>query len=165
MMKTGRPVLPDGYGVPQDNETLLPWDYVNSRMAKARNYWIITANPKGAPAAAPVWGVWLDDKLYFDGAPTTRRGRNIMSNPHTLVHLESGDEVVILEGQTEILQDAPERALAERVASEYSQKYADQGYSPKPDQWDQGGLFIFTPAKALGWSKFPEDMTRWDLDA
>ncbi|NLG99495.1 MAG: pyridoxamine 5'-phosphate oxidase [Chloroflexi bacterium] len=163
MIKTGRPVMPDGYGVPENDETLLPWDYVDSRMAKARNYWIITVSPNGAPAATPVWGVWFDDKLYFDGAPSTRRGRNIMSNPRTLVHLESGDEVVILEGQTVILQGAPERSLAERVASEYTQKYASQGYSPTPDQWDQGGLFIFTPTKAIGWSKFPEDVTRWKL--
>jgi general stress protein 26 len=155
--------MPDGYGVPENNDTVLPWSYVEERMAAARNYWISTANRAGTPAATPVWGAWLEGKLYFDGAPSTRRGRNIRQNPKVVVHLESGDEVVILEGETVILDGAPERGLAERVAADYTAKYANQGYSPSPDQWDQGGLFIFTPKKGMGWTKFPENVTRWEF--
>lgn len=161
--KVGRPIMPDGYGVPENDNTLLPWTYVEERMTAARNYWIVTADRASEPAATPVWGAWHAGKLYFDGAPTTRRGRNIRENSKVVVHLESGDEVVILEGEAVILDTAPERALAEQVAAAYSAKYAKDGYSPTPDQWDNGGLFIFTPKKALGWSKFPENVTRWEF--
>lgn len=163
VQKTGRPKMPDGYGVPEKDDTLLPWSYVEERMTPARNYWIVTAGRDGRPAATPVWGVWLDGRLYFDGSPTTRRGRNIRANANTVVHLESGDEVVILEGQTTILDGAPERALAERVAAAYTDKYKEFGYSPTPDQWDQGGLFIFTPSVVMGWSQFPQNVTRWEV--
>ncbi len=162
-IKVDRPIMPDGYGVPEDDASLLPWSYVEERLTAARNYWIVTASATGEPAATPVWGVWLEGLLYFDGSPQTRRGRNIAENPRALVHLESGAEVVILEGQARILNSAPERSLAERVAAAYTEKYAADGYSPKPDQWDQGGLFIFTPAKALGWSQFPQNVTRWKV--
>ena len=158
---TDRPIMPDGYGVPENDNGLLPWSFVEERMIAAKNYWIGTASSRGTPAATPVWGAWVDGKLYFDGAPTTRRGKNISANPRVVVHLESGDEVVILEGRTVILSGAPDRALAEKVAAAYRDKYAQFGYSPNADQWDGGGLFIFTPKKVMGWSKFPENVTRW----
>ncbi len=162
--QAGRPLMPDGYGVPEHNDTVLPWSYVDERMSAARNYWIVTASTDGRPAATPVWGAWVDEKLYFDGSPETRRGRNIAQNPRVVVHLESGDQVVILEGQAQILQSAPERSLAERVAAVYREKYAEAGYSPEATQWDQGGLMVFEPRMAMGWTKFPEDVTRWKIE-
>lgn len=160
---SGRPKVPEDYGLPQNNEGLLDWNYVDEQMHAARNYWICTATLQGVPAATPVWGVWVDNKLFFDGSPLTRRGRNITQNPRVVVHLESGDHVVILEGTARILTSAPDRDLAERVAEAYADKYADSGYSPEPTQWDHGGLFIFTPETVLGWTQFPQDMTRWTI--
>jgi general stress protein 26 len=133
-------------------------------MATARNYWISTASSTGKPSATPVWGAWLDGKLYFDGSVTTRRGKNIQENSQVTVHLESGDKVVILEGEAIIYPGAPERDLADRLAATYRAKYVDQGYNPSADQWDQGGLFEFTPHKVIAWTLFPKDMTRWILD-
>lgn len=159
----GRPKMPDDYGVPETDEGALPWSYVEERMAAARNYWITTASQRGKPAATPVWGVWIEGRLYFDGSPVTRRGRNISENPRVVVHLESGDQVVILEGSARILSSAPERALAEKIAAAYTQKYAAAGYSPAPEQWDHGGLFIFEPVMGMGWTQFPNDVTRWKV--
>ncbi len=160
-----RPIFPEGYGTPENNDNLLPWSYVEERMTPARNYWIVTASHNGRPAATPVWGVWLDGKLYFDGSPQTRRGRNIAQNPHVVVHLESGDQVLILEGQASILTAAPDRTLATRLAAAYTQKYAAAGYSPTSEQWDAGGLFIFQPETVLAWTQFPQDTTRWKLSS
>lgn len=161
--KTSRPKMPDDYGIPENNDALLPWSYVEDRLKAARNYWIATVGAKGAPAVTPVWGVWVDGKVFFDGSPLTRRGRNIAKNPHVVVHLESGDQVVILEGRARIYTSAPEPSLAGRVAEAYRQKYAADGYSPTAEQWNEGGLFVFEPDTALGWTKFPEDVTRWAL--
>jgi hypothetical protein len=100
--EVGRPIMPDGYGVPENDDTVLPWSYVEEHMTSAKNYWIATASPAGKPSATPVWGAWVAGKLYFDGSPETRRGKNIAANPKVVVHLESGDEVVILEGEARI---------------------------------------------------------------
>src|SRR5512146_543866 len=77
----GRPVMPKDYGVPENDENLLPWSFVEERMAAARNYWVATATRDGKPAATPVWGAWVEGRLYMDGSPETRRGRNIAQNP------------------------------------------------------------------------------------
>lgn len=160
-IKRGLPVLPEGYGLPENTDNLLDWAYVDEQMSAARNYWVCTASPQGVPAATPVWGAWVDGKLFFDGSPETRRVRNLMRNPHVVVHLENGERVVILEGEASYLSTAPERDLAGRVAAAYASKYAASGYSPAPTQWDQGGLVVFTPRTVLGWSQFPKDVTKW----
>ncbi len=155
-----RPVMPDGYGIPENTAGLLPWSHVEERLVAARNYWIGTANTAGRPHVTPVWGVWVNGALYFDGSPQTRRGRDIASNPAIAVHLESGDDVVILEGTARDI-GAPDRALAETVSKAYCAKYAASGYAPTPQAWDQGGLVEMRPRVAFAWMQFPQDVTRW----
>lgn len=158
---TERPTMPDGYGVPNATDTALPWTWAVERLEQARNYWFSTTRPDGRPHAMPAWAVWLDDTLYFEGSPLTRRARNIAGNPSVVVHLESGDEVVILEGVAHEASPPP-RALAERLAPIFGQKYgASHDYHPKPDQWDQGGLWALQPTLAFSWAKFPDTTTRW----
>jgi nitroimidazol reductase NimA-like FMN-containing flavoprotein (pyridoxamine 5'-phosphate oxidase superfamily) len=159
----GRPVMPEGYGIPENNDDLLPWSFVEENMIVARNYWVATVDQNGNPAATPVWGVWVEGQLYFDGSPKTRRGRNIANNPQVVVHLESGDRVVILEGKAYLYDSAPERSLAEKVAAAYRVKYSEDGYTPGPEQWDAGGLFTFKPEIVMSWTRFPKDVTRWKM--
>ena len=78
------------------------------------------------------------------------------------VHLESGDDVIIVEGEARMLPK-PLPELAEKVAQAYVTKYAALGYSPKPDQWDNGGLFEITPHTVLAWTQFTEDPTKFVL--
>src|SRR3954468_22320223 len=96
---SSRPLMPDGYGVPEHDEGLLEWSWAVERLTAARNYWFCTTRPDGRPHAMPAWAAWVNGTLYFDGSPETRRGRNLAQNASIGVHLESGDEVVILEGR------------------------------------------------------------------
>ncbi|HSN73709.1 MAG TPA: pyridoxamine 5'-phosphate oxidase family protein, partial [Anaerolineae bacterium] len=89
-----RPAMQD-YGISDEPDGLLPWSFASQRMAAARNYWIGSSRPDGRPHAAPVWGVWLDDVFYFGTVPGSVKARNLAANPALVVHLESGDEVVI----------------------------------------------------------------------
>jgi hypothetical protein len=155
--------MPDGYGIPESGEGTLPWRFVEERLAEALNYWIVTVRPDGRPHAMPVWGAWLDGKLFIEGSPETVRHRNLAGNPHVVAHLESGDQVVIIEGEaTEA--GKPEPALGRRLSQVYSGKYAPAGYTPGPDAWDRGGLYVIRPRKVFAWTKFPQDTTRWRLD-
>ncbi|MEW5872268.1 MAG: pyridoxamine 5'-phosphate oxidase family protein [Chloroflexota bacterium] len=132
-------------------------------LTKARNYWAATINPHNTPHTMPVWGVFVEGSLYFDGSPRTRRGRNIAANPAVVVHLESGEDVVVLEGEAHEIVGV-ERPLAEKLAAAYSAKYADRNYSPGPDTWQTGGLYRLTVHKAFAWTKFPDNTTRWKFD-
>ena len=67
-------------------------------LTAARNYWVCTIRPDGRPHAKPVWGVWLEDELLFSAHPETITARNLKANPALVAHLESGDQVAIVEG-------------------------------------------------------------------
>jgi len=162
--QASRPEMPEGYGVPESEEGMLDWSWAAGRLESALTYWFGTTRPDGRPHAMPGWAVWLDGLLYFEGSPLTRRARNVAVNPAVVVHLESGDEVVIVEGEaTEV--GTPERTLAERLSAAFTAKYASTKYEyrPTPEQWDRGGLWALEPRRAFGWTDFPADTTRWQF--
>jgi hypothetical protein len=155
-----RPRFPEGYLT--DPKGLLPWSHVERKLTEAKNYWLSTVRTNGHPHSIPKWGVWVDGKLYFDGSPVTRHARNIARNPHVSVHLESGEDVVIVEGVAKA-HPKPTSELGIELSRAYAAKYADSGYAPKPDQWDNGGLYVVTPNTVLAWTKFTEDPTKFSL--
>jgi hypothetical protein len=159
-----RPSLPKDYGVPETEEGMVDWNWAVEQLEPAHNYWFSTTRPDGRPHAMPAWAVWVDDALYFEGSPETRRARNLAQNPAISVHLESGSNVVILEGEAH-LAGKPTRELAQRLAAAFEQKYgASDDYHPGPDQWDSGGLWVLRPKVAFGWKDFPTSLTRWKFN-
>lgn len=154
--EASRPHMP-GYGVPSDKKGLLLWSHLTERMAEAQNYWVCTVSPDGRPHATPVWGIWLDDRLYFGGGPQTRRSRNLAGNPAVCVHLESGSDVIILHGDAQQLR-SPDRSLVTQLIEMSQKKY---GYAPKPEEYEAPQAYVLRPRWALAWKQFPKDATRW----
>jgi len=99
-------------------------------------------------------------KIYYDGSPETRHARNTIENPHVSLHLESGTEIVILEGKSEPAVK-PSLELAYRLSAAYKTKYSAGGYAPEPNQWENGGLYVFTPRQCLAWTVFFENPTKF----
>ncbi len=157
-----RPRMPEGYGLPTDDEGLLEWAEVEARLVASKHYWISTVRPDGRPHSIPRWGVWVEGRFWYDGAPTTRHARNAEHNPAVTLTLESGTQVVIVEGRSVAARAAPE-GLGARLAAAFS-KYTDDAYTPPPDAWasdDGGGLRVITPDRVLAWLDFPRDVTRF----
>ena len=120
----------------------LPWSWATERLNRARNYWIATTRSDGKPHSRPVWGVWLDDAFYFSTGSLA--ASNLVTRPAITVHLESGSEVVIIEGVTETVNDA---TLVEQVVSLYNQKY---NWNLDPHDLP-GPFYAVRPQVAFGW--------------
>jgi len=160
-----RPTFPAGYGLPSSTEGLLTWSDVEARLVAATSYWLATVRPDGRPHVVPRWGVWLDGRFWYDGAPSTVHARNLTANPACSLNLESGTEAVIVEGSSAPTR-APAETLGARIAAAFV-KYHDLGYCPAADAWageDGGGLRVLTPHRALAWFSFPTDATRFRFD-
>ncbi|MEL7155522.1 MAG: pyridoxamine 5'-phosphate oxidase family protein [Actinomycetota bacterium] len=158
-----RPVVPDGYGVPDGPDGLLDWAIVEQQLVDARHYWMATTRPDGRPHVVPRWGAWLDGALYYDGSPATRHARNAEANPACAVHIGEGADAITLEGSS-VASSPVTGDLGVRIAAAIGAKYGDDGYRPEPDAWagpDAGGLRVFRPEKALAWFDFPNDLTRF----
>src|SRR5687768_6547916 len=95
-----RPVIPDGYGIPTTAKGQLDWGDVEPRLVRSMHYWLSSVRPDGRPHSVPRWGVWLEGRFWYDGAPSTRHTRNVELNPAVTLTLESGTEVVIVEGES-----------------------------------------------------------------
>jgi nitroimidazol reductase NimA-like FMN-containing flavoprotein (pyridoxamine 5'-phosphate oxidase superfamily) len=153
-----RPQVPHYYKFSQDPEGLLPWSYAVERLVAARNYWIATCRPSGAPHTTPLWGVWVDDVLYLDGSPETRWGRNLAANPQVSVNLESADDVVIVEGDAEFC--VTDDKLAQQIIDAWTAKYGR--LVPEPADED-GGVVTVRPRRVRAWHDALLDGTVWIL--
>ena len=151
--------MPGGYGIASGADGQLPWSWVERECARARNFWICTTRADGRPHAMPVWGIWLDDAFFFGSGRNSAKSRNLAANPAIVVHLESGDETVILEGLAEpVLDDDLER----RVDEVYGPKYDfTPDSSGETDPW-----FVVRPKRAYVWTEsgYPGSATQFDFD-
>jgi len=156
-----RPKMKD-YGIKQESEGLLSWDFVREQLEKSMNYWLATSRPNGNPHAAPVWGVLFEDVVYFGTGETSRKARNFKHNPNVVLHTESGFDTVIVEGK---IKKLAERALYDDIAPVYAMKYAPHNYEPTAEELAKGGLYRVVPAIVMAWkeSDFPNTATRWEF--
>lgn len=156
MPNPDRPDLPAGYGIrPAGEGRLVAWAEVEGRLAAARNFWLVTASLRGRPHVAPVWGLWRQGAFYFGTDPASRKGRNLAANPSVVVHLESGDEVVIVEGR------------ARRLDAEALEPGLDEAYHLKYGVPLAGNpVYRVEPTRAFAWTEadFPESATRWRFE-
>ena len=157
--KPSRPDVPKGYGIQKNAKGMLPWSFVSEQMARSRNYWIATTRPDGRPHVTPVWGVWLEDVFYFGTDKKARKTLNLAKNPSMSVHLESGDEVVIIEGEIEELKEPS-------ILDDYDRAYFEK-YQFHPVSDLTGSIhFALRPSVVFAWLEkdFPNTATRWTFE-
>ena len=158
--KASRPHMP-GYGIldADKGNGLLPWSWATDRLTRAHTYWVATVRPDGAPHVMPVWGVWIGGRFYFGTDRRSTKGRNLAQQPAVVVHLESGDDTVILEGVASQVTDAP---LLSEIDNAYQKKYGMRVVGHPGDT----GIYCVSPKKVFAWREkdFPVSATRWQCE-
>lgn len=158
--KVSRPHMP-GYGLQPANEGagLLPWSFVDERMLAAHNYWVATTRPDGRPHVAPVWGLWHEGAFYFSSGDESAKARNLAANSAAVVHSESGEETIILNGTVNTIEGEAEAALLKILDKAYKKKY-QVGFL------GLGNIYRFSVQQALAWREadFPTSATRWQFE-
>jgi pyridoxine/pyridoxamine 5'-phosphate oxidase len=151
-----RPRMPKDYQIKSGRAGQLPWTWAVERLVTARNYWIATTRTDGRPHVMPVWGMWTNEEIVFATDSRSRKARNLAINPHVTVHLESGDEAIILEGRARKVEDA---ATLQALHLAYQAKYGTGliGIPGNPV------VLAVKPLVGFGWQErnFPESATRW----
>ena len=85
------------------------------------------------------------------------------AQPYLVAHLESADDVVILEGEVEIVRD---RAVAGPVLAAYADKFSmeaqDAGFDLESETG--GALYRLTPSIVHAWLEgaFEQTHSRWE---
>lgn len=118
----------------------------------------LTAHPTPPPSGVPSWG----DDLYFFSERRTAKARYVAANPQVVVHLESAEDVVIVNGHLEdvgVPQQHPDvlRALEAKYSSP-----EDAQYLPTADP-DFDVLWLLHPTRAMLWrlDDYDASQARW----
>jgi PPOX class probable F420-dependent enzyme len=137
----------------------ITWEQAEDQLRAARNYWLTTTRADGRPHAMPIWGVWVGGALWFGTGLESVKGRNLLRDPRAVVHLESGDDVVILDGTAERAEDPAAYAA---YATKYGIDASPEAFAAMPQT---GALFRFTPQTGQAWreASFEESQATFRL--
>src|SRR4051794_7316070 len=139
---------------------MLNWGHVDRHLRNSRNYWLTTVREDGRPHAMPVWGVWDGRAVWFGTGRDSIKGRDIARDPRIVMHLESGDDVVILEGVVGA-------DWSDEVLAAYAEKYSMAAGELAFERGDDGNMFRLAPDRVQAWleGEFIASAVRFRFDA
>jgi PPOX class probable F420-dependent enzyme len=152
-----------GYGIlsADQGSGLMPWAEAERRLEASHDYWLATVRPDGSPHVMPVWGVWLDGRIWFSSGLGSRKVRNLAADPRCTVTTEDPRDPVVVEGTAERLV-GPEAiaAFVDAVNAKY-----DAGMTTAFQDPAVNGTFAVRPGTviALTGADFRGSPTRWRL--
>lgn len=141
----------------------MPWAWAEVRFTAARTYWICTARAERGPHTRPVWGIWLGGGFWFSTASQVRR--NLATDPAMTVHLESGEEVVIVEGDAERVTDTRDlQRFVDANNAKYGWNSFVEGDGVSDPDGNAGSVYRVRPRRAFGWTmELEATATRWSF--
>jgi hypothetical protein len=159
-----RPAMP-GYGVlPADQGGgLLPWSEAERRLTVSHDYWCATIGRGGRPHVMPVWGVWLDGRLWFSSGLRSRKARNLAADPRCTMTTDDAQNPVVLEGVAARVTD---RDGIARFLDAMNARY-DAGMTAEFLDPAVNGTYAVRPERAFAITHedFTGSPTRWSFPA
>jgi PPOX class probable F420-dependent enzyme len=111
--------------------------------------WMSTVTPAGQPQSYPVWFLWTGEVMWVyskDGV----RVRNLGQNGKVNLHLnsdEGGGSVVVIQGNAEVVPDAPASHTVPDYAAKYGPVLAQYGWSWERFETDYPIPIRITPTR------------------
>jgi hypothetical protein len=155
-----RPHMP-GYGIkgPDEGTGLLPWSLAVQRLTVSHDYWVATTWPDRPPHVMPVWGIWLDDAVWFSCSLRSRKARNLARDASCTVTTDDAVDPVIIQGITARVADPSGiSGFVDAVNAKYETSYGLDFFDP-----ELNGVYRVEPiwAFALIQHDFAGSPTRW----
>lgn len=127
----------------------VPWRTVDLTLHATRSAWLSTTRPDGRPHAAPVWFLWADGTVYFVTPPTSQKGVNLGYQDFAVLQVGDGDDVIIVEGRTTLVDDESERLT---VAERYGEKYVEPVTGDRATiDWPGAALYRLDAERLMAW--------------
>ena len=152
-----RPGIPASYGASRAT-TFVEWSHVEDRLGADRLYWLAAVGSDGRPRVRPIDGLYLDGSIYVGGSWETRWVHDVSANSAVSVHLDGTDDVVLIEGDAEILANV-DADLAERLAAASNAKFPEYGMTAA--FYRRNGAIAIRLRKVIAWTDITRDPTRF----
>ncbi len=98
-----------------DDADPLPWEEVRDRIAATPMGWLATVHPDGRPHVRPVLFVVVGGRVHVTSGPTTRKARNLATDPRCTLSLGAEGLDVVVEGHAVRVTDPGALAEVSRV--------------------------------------------------
>jgi nitroimidazol reductase NimA-like FMN-containing flavoprotein (pyridoxamine 5'-phosphate oxidase superfamily) len=155
-----RPGIPASYGTARAS-TYVEWGHVEERLRADRVYWLAAVGSDGRPRVRPVDAVYLDGTIYVGGSGETRWVHDVEANPAVSIHLDGTDDVVLIEGDAEVMAKV-DAELAERLAAASNAKFPEYGMTAA--FYRSNGAIAIRLRKVIAWTDITADPTRFRFD-
>ena len=140
-----RPSFPKEWNVSSRPDMWLTWSRTERKLKRELVYWVTSVRADGRPHAAPLWGIWLDDSLFFETDPDSVKAQNIKRDPSVIVHTQDGYDTVIVEGLASI-EDRPQ--VLKKLNKMYEAKY---DYKPDWSIDSSQKVYRVDPTRVHAW--------------
>jgi len=116
--------------------------------------WLTTVGSDGRPYTVPVWFLWDGETILLFSQPQKQKIRNLRKNPRVTLALDDskqGEDVVIVEGTAELLDDPNMSVIIPAYVEKYGAIIQSMGWTPASmaDVYSQG--IRVTPTKFRSW--------------
>ncbi|MEM7134529.1 MAG: pyridoxamine 5'-phosphate oxidase family protein [Chloroflexota bacterium] len=126
----------------------IPWNKVDIWLQGFRSIWVSTTRPDGRPHSVPVWYIWDGKCVYFTTPKESQKAKNLSEQSAIVVHAGDGDDVIILEGIAEVVND---KQLWEQVNEMYMSKYVDPHSGAQATLSESDNLYQVKVTRIMCW--------------
>jgi PPOX class probable F420-dependent enzyme len=130
--------------------------HVEQRLQSTIIAWLTTVGGDGRPYTVPVGFVWEGQTLLIFSQPKKQKLRNIRKNPRVTLALdetEQGNDVVIVEGIAELIDDPQISVEMPAYVEKYGALVQSMGWTPESMAAEYSQAIRVTPTKFRSWWK------------
>ena len=117
--------------------------------------WLTTVGSDGRPYTSPVWFLWDGKTILIFSQPNKQKIRNLRKNARLTLALDDtkqGDDVVIVEGSAELLDDPGLSTSLPAYVEKYREHLQSMGWTPEEMAADYSQAIRITPTKFKSWA-------------
>ena len=117
--------------------------------------WLTTVGSDGRPYTVPVWFLWEGSTLLIFSQPEKQKIRNLRKNARVTLALDEtklGEDVVIVEGTAEVLDNPDFSATLPAYVEKYGTMMQDMNLTPESMAADFSVGIRITPTKFRSWA-------------
>ncbi len=126
--------------------------HVDERLRKNLIIWLSSVRPDGRPHLVPVWFLWDGKNILIFSQPNTQKIRNLRQNTNVILALDDtkdGEDVVMLEGKAEFLNDPAVNPTLPAYAAKYNSELKSMGYTAEAMAAEYAQAIRITPTRFL----------------
>jgi PPOX class probable F420-dependent enzyme len=128
--------------------------HIDKRLRENRILWLGSVRPDGRPHLVYVWFLWDGKRILIFSQPTSQKIRNARHNPHVSLGLDNtreGEDMVILEGTAELLDDPAVNATLPAYAAKYDSLLKRVGLTAEAIAAIYSQALLITPSRVFHW--------------